>query len=292
MRVILSRKGFDSASGGMPSPILPDGTLLSLPIPESAAHPGGATPYRTIPAPGGRDLARTLRMLGAGSAVIARGAHLDPDIDPDARPRLPGWRPAFGQSGAAAAHLDAMGVAPGDLFLFFGLFRETVIATDGRLRWKPGSRPRHVIWGWLQVGEVRRIEPGAEQPPWSREHAHVRDPARPRNTLYVAAAALSLDPALPGAGRFRHDPSVVLSRPGAPPSTWSVPAALRSSGLSYHGDPERWSSDSDGSVTLRSVARGQEFVAEATPETLAWVRGLLRSAARDRAVLPEREGVA
>lgn len=33
MKVILSRKGFDSANGGIPSPILPDGTLLSLPIP-------------------------------------------------------------------------------------------------------------------------------------------------------------------------------------------------------------------------------------------------------------------
>ena len=33
MKVILSRKGFDSQYGKMPSPILPDGTLLSLPIP-------------------------------------------------------------------------------------------------------------------------------------------------------------------------------------------------------------------------------------------------------------------
>ena len=33
MKVILSRKGFDSSNGGCPSPILPDGTLLSLPIP-------------------------------------------------------------------------------------------------------------------------------------------------------------------------------------------------------------------------------------------------------------------
>ena len=33
MKVILSRKGFDSQYGGMPSPILPDGTMLSLPIP-------------------------------------------------------------------------------------------------------------------------------------------------------------------------------------------------------------------------------------------------------------------
>ncbi len=34
MKVILSRKGMDSTSGGIASPILPDGTLLSLPIPD------------------------------------------------------------------------------------------------------------------------------------------------------------------------------------------------------------------------------------------------------------------
>jgi len=35
MKIILSRKGFDSSNGGCPSPIMPDGTLLSLPIPTS-----------------------------------------------------------------------------------------------------------------------------------------------------------------------------------------------------------------------------------------------------------------
>ena len=33
MKIILSRKGFDSGYGGIASPVLPDGTLLSLPIP-------------------------------------------------------------------------------------------------------------------------------------------------------------------------------------------------------------------------------------------------------------------
>ena len=33
MKIILSRKGFDSSSGGGPSPIV-DGRCLSLPIPE------------------------------------------------------------------------------------------------------------------------------------------------------------------------------------------------------------------------------------------------------------------
>ena len=34
MKLILSRKGFDSSSGGYPSPIFPDDTLCSLPIPD------------------------------------------------------------------------------------------------------------------------------------------------------------------------------------------------------------------------------------------------------------------
>ena len=38
MKIILSRKGFDSSNGGCPSPILPDGTLLSMPIPSNDAE--------------------------------------------------------------------------------------------------------------------------------------------------------------------------------------------------------------------------------------------------------------
>ena len=45
MKVILSRKGFDSSYGGTASPILPDGTLLSLPIPSKAETVKYITPY-------------------------------------------------------------------------------------------------------------------------------------------------------------------------------------------------------------------------------------------------------
>ena len=36
MRIVLSRKGFGSAASGGPSPVLEDGTMHSLPIPEIA----------------------------------------------------------------------------------------------------------------------------------------------------------------------------------------------------------------------------------------------------------------
>jgi Nucleotide modification associated domain 3 len=36
-RLVLSRKGFDFDFGGQPSPILPDGQMVSLPSPMRAA---------------------------------------------------------------------------------------------------------------------------------------------------------------------------------------------------------------------------------------------------------------
>ena len=39
MKIILSRKGFDCTNGEQASPILPDGTLLSLPIPSHDSIP-------------------------------------------------------------------------------------------------------------------------------------------------------------------------------------------------------------------------------------------------------------
>ena len=40
MKLILSRKGFDSSCGEQASPIMPDGTLLSLPIPDDEDNAG------------------------------------------------------------------------------------------------------------------------------------------------------------------------------------------------------------------------------------------------------------
>lgn len=46
-RLVLSRKGFDSGYGGMPSPILPDGRLQPLPIPVDHDDASGAMTWKT-----------------------------------------------------------------------------------------------------------------------------------------------------------------------------------------------------------------------------------------------------
>src|SRR5580658_3921620 len=132
MKIILSRKGFDLSAGGVPSPIFPDGTMISLPIPDKASTIAYENIAGNVCASVGelvRDLARI---------PPTHRAHLDPDLSSHSVPRERGWRPLFGQVGAAEKHLENQGVGTGDVFLFFGLFR-AVEESDGGWRYVRGS---------------------------------------------------------------------------------------------------------------------------------------------------------
>jgi hypothetical protein len=72
VKLILSRKGFDSASGGCPSPILPDGAMLALPIPDARSP----LRYRDL-LWNGRDVGEMVERLTKGRIRADSGAHLD-----------------------------------------------------------------------------------------------------------------------------------------------------------------------------------------------------------------------
>ena len=255
MRVILSRKGFDSTSGGGPSPLLPDGRLVSLPIPER------------------RPTARSPRYsdLGLGALLRSLGyraddrAHLDPDLLADRRERRPGWRGAFGQVGAAAGHLLNQGVGPGDLFLFFGLFRRAERDRPGGYRFVPGEKPFHAIWGYLEVD--RRLDATGRAPGWALDHPHFADPDRGRPNVVFLARRNRF-------GVFHYRDELRLTRPGAERVTdWQVPACLRRVPLSYH--PRR-----SINGELRAASRGQEFVCVADDDVASWAYGLVDKSER------------
>ena len=265
MRIILSRKGYDSASGGIPSPIFPDGALCSLPIPSTDTAHLKDVRFQ------GRPLDAIVEQL-AGPDVAGRGVHLDPDLDFDARLRQPGWLPCFGQVGASQAHLARRSIGPDDLFLFFGWFRE-VEMDNGGLRYRRDAPDIHCLFGWLQVGAIYRLGMAEASPPqWASDHPHVSGAERylsegANNALYVASERLRL-PGLrrpvSGGGAFRHfDPRLQLTAPGRKRSIWRLPASFRPKTglppLSYHSDARRWSEDADG-ILLQTVGRGQEFV--------------------------------
>lgn len=167
MKLILSRKGFDSSAGGVPSPIMPDGRVVPLPIPDK----GSPISYSEINFDSA-SIAALVHDLTKGRIPPHYGAHLDPDLARESLPRLPGWRPLFGQTGTAQGHLRNNGVGIGDIFLFFGLFRR-VKEIRGNYTWDIGARPRHLIWGWMQIGGI--LEPRVSPPKdceWAMYHPH------------------------------------------------------------------------------------------------------------------------
>lgn len=280
MRIILSRKGFDSAAGGCPSPILPDGRLFSLPIPDKASSIG----YSDIQFDG-LDVGELVAQLTDEPKRVRHFAHLDPDLSHTALKRQPGWRPVLGQTGSAQGHLLNQKVQAGDIFIFFGSFR-TVEKIDGVWRFIRSEPARHIIWGWLQVGEILKVDDLAETAiPWARYHPHFSYGKDKANTLYLAADHLVFDGQLtntPGAGVFPHiHDTLMLTAPGALNQTqWRMPSWLFPSDgismLSFHPDLNRWTSDGEFCL-LKSAARGQEFVfdSKGKPEPIAWIKGLL-----------------
>jgi hypothetical protein len=278
VRLILSRKGYDSASGGYPSPVFPDGGLCSLPIPSD-----DDLRLQDIRHEGSRLGDIAAQLIGDASRLTAH-THLDPDLDAAARPRQPGWRSCFGQTDSAQAHLANRSVGVGDLFLFFGWFRE-VDDREGRWRYRPGAPDIHCLFGWLQVGSIYHLDDGDEAPIWACEHPHVlhahrHGSSRSRNTLYVSSDLLEI-PTCPGGpsggGIFsRYSPVRRLTAPGCSRSVWRLPDCFEprpgTLPLSYHASAKRWSRDGEG-VLLRTAGRGQEFVLDCDfyPGVLDWL---------------------
>ncbi len=219
MKIIFSRKGFDSSYGGMPSPILPDGSLLSLPIPSKGP---GARRLDSITLNGRHDHVDIAFDLSNGRISGSTTVHLDPDLCADNLPRVQGWMPSFGQVGSAQGHLSKLGVNRGDLFLFFGWFRQTE-RHNGKWLFSPDAPDIHVLFGWLQIGEI--ISAGNEperlihlQYPWLKDHPHSNSGYSANNTIYIAPRALDLNQrkasGIPGGGIFtRYDLDLQLTKP-------------------------------------------------------------------------------
>jgi hypothetical protein len=235
MKVIFSRKGFDTSFGGAPSPII-EGVPISLPIP---------TKQRSV---------TTYRLAGVGQIVedMTKGRIRADDLCHE-DPMFFNGHWAFGQVGPAQSHLERNGIGAGDVFLFFGLFA----SRDGRDR-------HHRIFGYLEIEEVRCLgsRPSESDNPkgFLRRHPHTIGEWKSNNTLYLGSGAKA---------KTAH-PLLRLSKPEGAVSIWTVPPWLKATALTYHSNPTRWADDTE----LRVTSPGQEFVANIGDETAAreWLR--------------------
>ncbi|WP_084276452.1 hypothetical protein [Nitratiruptor tergarcus] len=194
MKIIFSRKGFDSSHGGYASPIFPDGTLFSVPIPDkktSISYKDLKFTYE------GEPIQRILNDLT--NKKIRSGkkhdcdyfsdkfkCHFDPMIFEN--DQFNGI--AFGQEGASASHLINQKVQEGDIFLFYGWFKE-VEKIDNKWQYKKDAKDLHVIWGYMEVGKVLHINNDNTNKilqiyPFLAKHPHIEITRKNPNIIFIS----------------------------------------------------------------------------------------------------------
>lgn len=239
-----------------------------------------------------------MEQLTSGRTTGEALAHFDPDLVHSALPRRPGWKPCFGQTSSSQSHLQSCGVGIGDVFLFFGWFRRVTCEGGDIWRYVRGAPDLHVVFGWLQIGEIIRVDEVGparilRERPWLEDHPHLYFGPDPQNVIYVASDRLALpgirDTGLHGASEIRQfRTNLVLTAPDAgrrglwrlPP--WFSPQTDAAS-LTYHKNQNRWRPVGH-EIYLSSVGRGQEFVLDCSlrPQAAAWVARTLSGCARLR----------
>lgn len=277
LKVILSRKGFDSKAGGHPNAHFVDNDrLLVLPIPEdyksNNINTGRTyTDLRFNDQLSYLDIMNQLGLNGFENKYV----HLDPDVNHRIVNRHPDWKGLFGQSRQSQVHLQNKGVEKGDLFLFFGWFCD-VINTDKGYKYVQGT-DRHIIWGYLQVDEIERIDRSRYYQKWKFDHPHYFYRNRENNTAYIAREFLSFTPSKPGYGVFSFNEKLVLTAPNNKRSIWKLPQFFHpqfGTLMSYHEDKTKWAMHNDHCI-LQSAGRGQEFVIEGNEQVEQWAKDII-----------------
>jgi hypothetical protein len=250
MKIILSRKGFDTTYGQRPSPILPDNSLISLPIPNMRFTSGilynntkySPLQYKNLQIPNNVrkslidydvNVEKLLTYHDLMSQLFSKRqfkdnntwysldkekalyCHLDPDIRHDILPRPQEWKPIFGQEGTAQTHLENNKVEVGDLFLYYGWFQKTKVI-EGKLSYDgPMNGGIHIIFGYLQIGSIIKKDKTKIEP-WMVYHPHFdkelwNEKKGNKNTFYIANEVLTLNNNYSGAGFFKYSDELVLT---------------------------------------------------------------------------------
>ena len=196
--------------------------------------------------------------------------HLDPDIRTGLRKVPDDWEPAFGQCDQAQTHLENNKVTIGDLFLFFGWFRETEYV-DGSLKYLKSAPDLNVIYGYLQVGNIVDGD-AVKKFPW---HPHSHNKSK-NNTIYVASPSLVIDgtdTGLPGAGTLMFSDDLVLTAPGQSHSRWKLIDVLKDKNIKLTYHPDKANCIREG--YFQSTARGQEFIFDECDAVTKWAKDII-----------------
>lgn len=273
-KVILSRKGFDSTTGGKPSPII-DNKFVSLPIPRAESE----VFYKNINYSATENYLMIMKDLGIN---FYSEAHLDPDLQRSILKERPSnWRGLFGQSGNSQFRLHDNKVGKGDIFLFFGWFKE-VSKINGVWRYVKNSPDIHAIFGYLEIDEVLDIKKKEMVPSWAKYHPHIKNSleyGNKQNAVYIATKAFKNEYQKEGWGCFNYNEKLVLTKNKSEnKSLWELPPCFQNEENNFSNKMEIWNVLDNGRVEMKPKGRGdQEMFISSNPKVVSWAENLIET---------------
>ena len=261
-RIILSRKGFDSSAGGTASPIFSDGKLFSIPIPQKFPSP---TRYKDLKFNGmtGKDI---LKESSVKSVLPHNYCHYDPLLSKEIG--------IFGQASSSQTELKNNKVSSGDLFLFFGWFKQFT---------KKGKDLHH-LFGWLQIEDIieGNIKIKEFLNKFNIQHPHgYGDTSRyTNNAIYIAKKNLTLNLKsfpISGHGLFKKThKDLILTEKGSSRSKWKLPKMYFLESNNIFLNRLSWKDESNCLVDC--IGQGQEYIlnAEDNPKIVEWAVNLIK----------------
>jgi hypothetical protein len=259
-RLILSRKGFDAKAGGSASPILEDGRIFSLPIPQNFPSPKRYKDLNFDGISGAHLLKETQTSLSPYDYC-----HFDPMLNEDIG--------IFGQARSSQTELKNNRVSSGDLFLFFGWFRN----------FRNKGDDLHHLFGWLQIEQV--IEGSKEIKSFLKEanieHPHgYGDTSRYKNnTIYVGKRNLDIfkkNKFIKGHGLFKYThEDLILTEKRKTRSRWKLPKEYFANSEKLFLNRLKWQDEEEYRIFYKGF--GQEFIlnAEENPKIVDWAYSLI-----------------
>ena len=197
---------------------MPDGTLLSMPIPADEGISYSEISWNGI------TYADILKQINPKKKYDK--CHVDPDIRNNRIEPVAGWKPAFGQANSPLGQLRNAGVETGDIFLFFGWFRG-VERVEGNYRFRKrdpkdfyAGNDLQVIFGYLQVGEIITNQEQIKQYFW-HPHSSMKHTKMVNNALFLPTEKLSINPSMKGYRTFYFRKDRVLTMEGKSRATWN-----------------------------------------------------------------------
>ena len=293
MKVILSKKGFDSSYGQQSSIILPQKygyKMISFPIPETNSNNAGVPseninyifkdekPFNLKDLFNQLDITNKIKFQEKSKTRIftENKFHLDPEVFITSEIRKKQNYAAFGQSGpAAGALLDKSDpLEKDDVFLFFGTFQRTFI-NNGKITYDDLMNPIHALWGYMIVDDIIHINKDMtnidnkyiQKYPDIENHLHFINRANEGdNNIIICGKRF---------GTFSYDEKYRLTKPDYQKTCWSISDAFKKANMKYLITEKKDRIILDPKRILANGI-GQEFVTSNfdEEEMKKWLKGL------------------